>query len=314
MNKEEFIQLVKENIKGYLSQDYQKGEVLVKDFMFGGEKHLCFAVVIDQKTDIPALDLERYYEKIKGGTFPGAVLKELGADYQELCQYEKSEHVVTMDIEEFLGHLHVAVLNHQIHRKRLADIPCMKMNDLAVIPMLRLPSGKSIVVDQEMAASIQIAGEQLLGLAVKNHTSLLKPVLIPVSSILEGGPRDIPLDDRKALPQNEAFYVLTNVDHVFGAAAMVDKELLNQLGEKLGDDFYIIPTNINELMIAPKKNIKYPSTLKEFIKTSGVNSRSSEDFLSDNLYLYHTKIREVCLCGGSYHREAGKKHSGHDER
>lgn len=311
---EKFKELVKENIKRYLTQDYQKGEVILKDFVFSGDERLCLAVIMDTKMHIPALDLEEYFKKINRGVSSETVLHEIASDYQNLRQYETREHVVSMDMEEFLGHLHVAVLNYQKYREKLGDIPYIKMNDLAVIPMLKLPTGKSIVVRREMTEVIQIAEDKLLGIAMKNHSALLKPVIVSVSSIMEGEAMNIPLDDKKALPQSEAFYILTNEDHEFGAAGMVDKELLSQLGEKLGDDFYIIPININELMITPKKNINHPSAMKQTLMTPWVNSRSKKDFLSDNLYLYNTKIREVCIYSETLHKETARSRPDHDER
>lgn len=52
MNKEKFKELVKENIKRYLTQDYQKGEVILKDFVFSGDERLCLAVIMDTKMHI----------------------------------------------------------------------------------------------------------------------------------------------------------------------------------------------------------------------------------------------------------------------
>lgn len=54
------------------------------------------------------------------------------------------------------------------------------------------------------------------------------------------------------LVKKEPFYMLSNTDNLYGAAVLVDKQLLSQVGRKLEEEFYILPASMSDLIIVSK--------------------------------------------------------------
>lgn len=314
MDREEFFQQIKEQIKQYLPEDYQDGEVLVREVDMAGEKRMGLAVITGRKETVPMLDLEYYVSELQKGIPVKTVLQEMGTDYCVLCEGEISAKVVKMDSRQFYDHLHVAVLNFEKHRIKLKGMPYLKVNDLAVIPMLRLPTEESIPIDLRIAGEIGVSGDLLLAKAMKNHASVLHPVFKTLGSSPDSKEEEISLQDGKVLEKNDPFYMLSNTDSLYGAAALVDKPLLSQVGKKLGEDFYILPASMDGLIIVPKGVTDDPSWLKGISENQRINDRSSHDFLSDNIYIYDSKSQEVSLYDGSYHRENVKSYPTREGR
>ena len=55
------------------------------------------------------------------------------------------------------------------------------------------------------------------------------------------------------IPRGEdIFYVLTNRYRNFGAACLLYEGCLERIGEKLGGEFYVLPSSVHEVIILPE--------------------------------------------------------------
>ena len=83
-------------------------------------------------------------------------------------------------------------------------------------------------------------------------------------------------------------YTLTTKIRVNGAALILLPDVLEQISEKAGMDYFIIPSSIHELMIARDDGLVEAKALKEIIYEGNRNDSiiKQEDVLSDNIYFY----------------------------
>ena len=92
-------------------------------------------------------------------------------------------------------------------------------------------------------------------------------------------------------------YVLTNSIHLNGAALMLIPDILEKIGDKSGVDYFILPSSIHEVLIAKDDGQVTLKMLKELIhegnRTEGIVRK--EDILSDNVYRYSRKTRELTV-------------------
>lgn len=51
------------------------------------------------------------------------------------------------------------------------------------------------------------------------------------------------------VPQDDLMFVLSNKQKVNGAAALLDKDIMQKIVEKFGEDFYILPSSVHECII-----------------------------------------------------------------
>ena len=83
-------------------------------------------------------------------------------------------------------------------------------------------------------------------------------------------------------------YILTTGIRINGAALILLPDILEQIGEKAGMDYFIIPSSIHELLIARDDGLVTPKRLKELVH-EGNRTESvikPEDVLTDNVYFY----------------------------
>lgn len=83
-------------------------------------------------------------------------------------------------------------------------------------------------------------------------------------------------------------YTLTTGIRINGAALMLVPDILEQIGEKAGMDYYILPSSIHELMIARDDGLVTAKMLKELVHDGNRTDAivRQEDVLSDNVYFY----------------------------
>lgn len=82
-------------------------------------------------------------------------------------------------------------------------------------------------------------------------------------------------------------YVVTSKTGYFGASAMLDKNVLNKLAEKLGHEkIYIIPSSIHEIIAIGRNEANDGTGIGSIIGTVNEECLAEADVLSNTLYSY----------------------------
>ena len=319
MDREEFYKAVKEMVPKYLDQAYAGHQVVIKEFHEAeGTKH-CLALV-DAKPGlnrIPALDLEHYYQMVKGGRNLENVIKQVTAHYTFVYeQTQRDRQVVTevtgVKMSEFLEHLHTAVWNFEKNKDTLKNIPYQKFHDLAVVPMAFLPGGEDVVLTRSHAAQLGFSEGELLQKAMENNVKICPPRICSLGMVEFLGWRD--LNEMKPLEKKGQSLVLSNDIKKFGASLITDKEVMRKISEVLGDDFFILPSSTDEVIIMPRNNDMgmNPKEIKTHMEDMATNSEVKDAALSKNIYEYDREKQVVKTFDGKTPPEKGTK--GQDER
>ena len=91
--------------------------------------------------------------------------------------------------------------------------------------------------------------------------------------------------------------IITNQKFVNGASAVLYPGVLEKIAERLGNDFYVIPSSVHEMIAIPvKDNYEYvQNMLRQVNRTDSVGT----DKLSDSLYWYDRKEKRFERCEDS---------------
>lgn len=90
---------------------------------------------------------------------------------------------------------------------------------------------------------------------------------------------------------NDIFYVATNYLKQFGSSAMLDMDFMEETGEKLGENFYIVPCLRDMIQIVAESSIEAEKLYELF---TNWNARLREyEVLSDHIYLYNRKKKQI---------------------
>lgn len=84
-------------------------------------------------------------------------------------------------------------------------------------------------------------------------------------------------------------YVLTNRQKINGAACMLYPDVLRVFGEKIGRDFYILPSSIHELILVPDDESVSKEALWEIVTDINRTQVAEEEILADSIYYYNRK-------------------------
>ena len=82
-------------------------------------------------------------------------------------------------------------------------------------------------------------------------------------------------------------FVATNSKKVNGAGVILYDGLLRTFAEKIGGDFYILPSSVHEVIFVPANGDMDERYLIQMVKEVNATEVSPDEVLSDNVYMYH---------------------------
>ena len=113
-------------------------------------------------------------------------------------------------------------------------------------------------------------------------------------------PDGIPENDPRSFmipPEEEhpSMYVLSNWDTLNGAAALLDAKTMEDISQKLGGDFIVLPSSIHEVIVLPADVEMDRRDLEAMVQDVNAGEVAPEDRLSDHVYMYDSKEKELVL-------------------
>lgn len=90
-------------------------------------------------------------------------------------------------------------------------------------------------------------------------------------------------------------YVVSNKSRTEGASCMLYPKLIEDFAEALGENIYIIPSSINELILLPAINDNAGIYFKNSIKEANDANKKPEEILSYSLYYYDREMNRIMI-------------------
>lgn len=307
MEYREFLDFVRIHILEYMPEQYAGRKAEVKEYFKHGGKRL--GLVLHQDNEVvPILNLLPYYADMeKSNLKPEVVMAKIAGDYHAAAEHGKMIGMVEFKRENVLSNLFTAAVNYKQYKKELEHIPYLQVNDLAIIPKFRISDNHQATITDEFASYLGIDGDTILALAMKNQKILFPTVFENLATVLMltrgiSGEWEEPFKKVTDSIENP-MYVLSNKEFRYGAALMADKALLHEIAEKLQGNLVIFPSSVHELMIQKESALHSLSSLREMVREINRELLNPEDFLSDNVYLYDAKSREVKMYEDKLYKE-----------
>lgn len=183
-----------------------------------------------------------------------------------------------------------AVVGWENNREMLKDIPYERVADLALYARWDLKDGMSAVIKNEALSILKMTKEEVFSLAKQNTAG--QADFMKLDDMLEGmlygnGLEGEAVHNRDSFFAESPLYVLTTKDQVQGAALIADTETLKNVHEALGEDFYILPSSIHELLVIRKSECPGSAEeLKELVASINQDSVRPVDRLTDSVYQF----------------------------
>ena len=163
---------------------------------------------------------------------------------------------------------------------------------------IKAPGGvMSIPITKDMADSYGYGLETLDKDARENMQRIYPAILTtPVEAMKEmaTGENAINLLESES-EMDDVGYLLKNDNARLGASALFYPDLMEKIGNMVKENYYVLPTSTNEVMIVPATNALPARELMSMLKQGNELFATNETILSDKLYMYDRGNRMLAL-------------------
>lgn len=299
MNQKNFFKTIKKEIMNFLPSEYEEPKLNV----IAKTNTIKNAMIICKKGSniAPTIYLDEYFELFKNGREMSSILQEIA----EIIIHHQQENV---DVSFLLNFGNVKdkitpkVINFMWNKGSLSDIPYRFIaEDLVVTYSIKVSLGR-IQVDNTMITKWGISKDELHEVALANLQEEI-PIISAIQEackgsifgeLLEATQGDY--DKAEALFQEifmaqeeeNKMMVLTNRDRFLGANMVLHPEIMKKAIEKMGGDFYLIPSSIHEWILVPMETTSMEE-LNFMVKDINMSQVDKEEWLSDHVYILTEK-------------------------
>lgn len=244
----------------------------------------------------PTIYLEEYFQQFQEGKPIEEIVEKILQLYEEVKCSHPCEESLLQNYEELKGKFAYKLIHRGKNEKLLNDIPYVPWMDLAIVVFVLLevsPYGTAtVLVRKEHLEIWGLTEAQLFDEAKKNTPILLPYQFCPMRKLL----REIcPYAVDEGEEEEESLYVLSNKLRSFGAASMLYDGILEKVGQKLGENYYILPSSIHEVIVVPESKSPVKQDLEEMVREINETQVEEEEVLSDRVYYFSRKENRLFL-------------------
>lgn len=244
----------------------------------------------------PTIYLEEYFQQFQEGKPIEKIVEKILQLYEEVKCSHPCEESLLQNYKELKGKFACKLIHRGKKEKLLNDIPYVPWMDLAIVVFVLLevsPYGTAtVLVRKEHLEIWGLTEAQLFDEAKKNTPILLPYQFCPMRKLL----REIcPYAVDEGEEEEESLYVLSNKLRSFGAASMLYDGILEKVGQKLGENYYILPSSIHEVIVVPESKSPVKQDLEEMVREINETQVEEEEVLSDRVYYFSRKENRLFL-------------------
>lgn len=290
MNYQMFKNEVAEIIKDYLPGEYRDATVSIATVNEIGMTHDSLTVRPEGQMISPAANLNAFFEEYENGRSFESVMDEMADVLQIKAPEMMKDMNWLLDYEKVKEHLFIRVSNAAKNENLISSAPHKKVDDLIITCHIAVDSTDhgmaSTIVNNDLLEHYGVSEKDLFEDAMKSAPKIL-PVKIDTMFNVISGMFPSALDDE--IPSEDSFpgkdmIIVSNRTNRNGAAALFYPGVMEQLAEKLGGNYVVLPSSIHEVIIIPDKG-DY-NALESMVADINRNTVDSKEQLSDHAYHY----------------------------
>lgn len=242
-----------------------------------------------------AVYLESLFAQYQDGLAIEAVCREVMRVYGENRVAQDFDSSVVADFNQAKNRICFKLVNAEKNSRLLADVPYIPYHDLAVVFYILVSKDAggagTVLVRNGFMDKWGADAQTLYPIAVENTQRIFRGRVQSMESIIAGLVEemqdvgefyDIPVISGDAFPM----YIATNYDKFNGASVLLYPNLLRDFAERIGCDFFILPSSVHELIFLPdteKMDVEY---MKMMVREVNGSEVADDEILSDSVYFY----------------------------
>ena len=292
-----------ENFKEHFTEDvaqalYERGieaSVTTNTVEKMNETYEAFTVTPEGSNVGVNLNMERFFEAYEDGVPYSEVVQRATDIAEQGVKESPNVDIANLTNYDFMKEkLAMEVVSVETNADMLAKIPHQQIEDMAVIYRCVLSSGEegmsSVVVTNAMLESFGVTPEQLHADALENAPEIKPAVIKGMTEMMqEMMGEDFASLGLDIIPTEEMMYVATVPDKVHGAGIIAYQDFMDQAAEKLGGDFFVLPSSIHEILLVRDDGQHNYHDLESMVREVNETQVAPEEKLTDNVYHYDSK-------------------------
>ena len=297
MDYENFKEQFVADVKDRLAEQGADVKVSVNEVNKLNESYEAITVTPEGSNIGVNMSIEKFYDAVQDGTpYDSVVDKAVETIGRGIEQRPDIDVAALTDYSQMKEKLAMEVVSAEANKEMLENVPHQNMEDMAVVYRFILSSDDegraSVLVTNQILENMGVTPEQLHADAMENAPQI-KPAEIKGMSEVMAEMMGIEQAEMMGIvpvdPKDEQMFVATVPDKVHGAGVLAYQDFMDQAAERVGGDFFILPSSIHEVLIVPDNGKMDLKDLENMVKEVNATQVAPADKLTDSVYHYDSK-------------------------
>ena len=246
------------------------------------------------------VNMEKFFEAYENGTdYEAVVEKAIGVIEGGFANQPTVDVSALTDYDQMKDKLIMEVVSAEANADMLDKVPHKDMEDMAVVYRFEIDSNDdgraTILVTNQLIETMGVTPEQLHADAMENAPELKPAVIKGMSEVMAEmmgvSTEDLAMMGMPMDPADEQMFVASVPDKIHGAGVLAYQDFMDQAAERVGGDFFILPSSIHEVLIVPDNGNMSLSDLEAMVKEVNATQVAPEDKLTDSVYHYDSQAK-----------------------
>jgi len=299
----DFLNQVEKRILDFMPQKFQGCRAHIEEIEIGEGTIEILGLFKDDADAIPGISLRNYFKEFLGCWDMDKILKEIADDYRKLDIEMRVEmdigHKITekelelFDFDKVKDKICYRLMNYEANREFLEISLHERCMDFAKVYYIMESEDENGIsyrcIPYVMLEEWGVSLNEVDKAASENMPKYFTPELYEAGELslycVSGVPAVNYLKEN-FLPESENCFVLTNERKRLGANVIMYPEVLQQVWDLFGEDIYVIPISVDEVIIMPKDKLQKAEKIIEAKLINDNKHLSAQRLLSNKLMEY----------------------------
>ena len=293
MRFEQFAEEVVGKIREFLPESFAHASVELQTVTKNNDLKLTGLTIRSGDSNIcPTIYLEAFYDEYQAGKDMGKILSNI-ADARIRHEVSDTFDVTQItDFEKVRSCIVPRIIGMKWNTELLKGRPYKQVGDLAVTYHIMLKQDESETASSPITNNLleywEVDIDMLHDLAIMNMQELLPGQFQTMGSVL-GSLLESDDEIMDMVMMDQRMFIITNDKKSNGAAAILDEKLMQSIIEKIGEDFYLLPSSVHEWILIKATDDVDVSALNIMVNEVNESQVAPDERLSDHAYRYTLK-------------------------
>lgn len=283
----QFIEAIEKKIKKEVTEE--KRVSIHTNMKNNGVKKRGIMVTEEGINISPTIYLEEYYKQFLCGRTQDAIVKDILELYEKIrFQDSWKDGEKLKEYDRIKDKIVYRVIGRAANQELLREVPYKEYQDLAIVYYVALEVDEygiaSMLVKNEHLKMWKIREEDLYYHACRNTREIFPCEFMQMKKILE---ELLGFEEEEG--PGEQMYILSNEMRNYGAAALLYPDRLRMAGEVIGENYYILPSSVHEVILVAESEAPEKEELEALVKEMNETQVEEEEVLSNQVYYYDRK-------------------------